>query len=100
MANLKQIDSLIIGNPELRQKFRAARIKAAWSVVNESPSTSNHVERRGWASKIIANYEADLDLEYRWLCSNATIQANPDAATDADIDYVVSAFLNQWAGVV
>jgi predicted RNase H-like nuclease len=98
MANLKQIDSLIVGNPELRQKFRASRIKAAWFVVNEDPATQHHLLRKAWANKIIANYEADLDMEYRWLCSNATIQANPDAATDSDIDYVVATFLNQWAG--
>lgn len=99
MANLKEIDSLIIGNPELRQKFRAARIKAAWAVVNESTSTEHNVLRKAWADKIIASYEADLDLEYRWLCSNATIQANPDEATDSDIEYVVAGFINEWAGV-
>jgi hypothetical protein len=99
VANLKQIDSLIIGNPELRQKFRASRIKAAWAVINEDPATENHLLRKVWANKIITNYEADLDFEYRWLCSNATIQANPSEATDSDIDYVVSSFINQWAGV-
>lgn len=97
MANLKEIDSLIIGNPDLRQKFRAARIKAAWLVINESPSTENHIQRKAWADKIIDNYEADLDIEYRWLCSNSTIQANPDAATDSDIEYVVDSFINQWS---
>ncbi len=99
MANLKQIDSLIIGNPELRQKFRASRIKAAWAVVNEDPATPHNALRKVWANKIISNYEADLDTEYRWLCSNTTIQANPSEATDSDIDFVVSTFLNKWAGV-
>lgn len=99
MATLQQIDSLIIGNPELRQRFRAARIKAAWFVINESKTVANHVKREVWANKIISNYEADLDNEYRWLCSNATIQNNPAVATDNDIDFVVAQFLNQWAGV-
>jgi hypothetical protein len=97
MANLKEIDTLIIGNPELRQKFRAARIKASWLIINENPSTENHTQRKAWADKIIDNYEADLDIEYRWLCSNSTIQANPNGATDSDIDYVVASFINQWA---
>lgn len=97
MANLKQIDSLIIGNPELRQKFRASRIKAAWNILNESPSTENYLIRKAWADKIITNYEVDLDKEYRLLCSNSTIQANPDEATDSDIDYVVASFINEWA---
>ena len=99
MENLKQIDSLIVGNTELRQKFRASRIKAAWAVINEDPATGNHLLRKAWADKIITNYEADLDLEYRWLCINATIQANPSEATDSDIEYVVASFINQWAGV-
>jgi hypothetical protein len=99
MANLKDIDSLIVGHPELRQKFRAGRIKAAWFVANESSATEHHVLRKAWAYKIITNYEADLDFEYRWFCSNATIQANPSEATDSDIEYVVASFINQWAGV-
>ncbi|MFN8711206.1 MAG: hypothetical protein ACK5Z2_00035 [Bacteroidota bacterium] len=99
MANLKQIDSLIIGNPELRQRFRASRIKAAWAIVNEDPATENHLLRKAWADKIISNYEADLDTEYRWLCSNEEIQTDSDGASDAVIDSTVTSFLNQWAGV-
>ena len=99
MTTLANLDALIIGNPTLRQRFRAARIKSAWFVVNESPSTEHHIARLAWANKVINDYEADLDAEYRWLCSNATIQANPTSATDGDIEYVVAVFLNQWAGV-
>jgi len=99
MATLEQLDALIVGNPLLRQRFRAARIKAAWYVVNENAQTANHAARLAWANKIIGNYEADLDVEYRWLCSNATVQASPATTTDNDLDYVVAVFLNQWAGV-
>jgi hypothetical protein len=99
MATLEQLDALIVGNPLLRQRFRAARIRAAWLVVNEDPQTAGHVARLAWANKIIENYEADLDEEYRWLCSNATIQASTSAATDNDLDFVVASFISQWAGV-
>lgn len=99
MATLEQLDELIVGNPLLRQRFRAARLKAAWNVINEAAQTANHVLRLAWADKIIAAYEADLDREYRWLCSNATIQSNPSATTDNDLEFVVGSFLNQWAGV-
>jgi hypothetical protein len=99
VATLEQLDALIVGNPLLRQRFRAARIKAAWNVVNESAATANHAARLTWANKILDDYEADLDEEYRWLCSNATIQSNPAATTDNDLEFVVATFLNQWAGV-
>ena len=99
MPSLEQLDALIVGNPLLRQRFRAARIKAAWNVVNEDAQTAHHAARLMWANKIIGNYDADLDVEYRWLCSNATVQASPTTTTDNDLDFVVATFLNQWAGV-
>jgi hypothetical protein len=99
MATLEQLDALIVGNPLLRQRFRAARIKAAWNVVNEDAQTAHHAARLVWANKILANYETDLDVEYRWFCSNATVQASPNTTTDNDLDYVVATFLNQWAAV-
>jgi hypothetical protein len=56
MENLKQIDSLIVGNTELRQKFRASRIKAAWAVINEDPATGNHLLRKAWAASVVVMY--------------------------------------------
>ncbi len=99
MATLEQLDALILGNPLLRQRFRAARIKAAWNVVNESASTANHAARLTWANKILDNYEAELDEEYRWLCSNATIQSDPATTSDNDLEFIVATFLNKWARV-
>ena len=97
MATLAQIHSIIAGAPDLRQRFQAARIKSAWYVANEDPGTANHANRLAWANKIFSDYDADLDYEYRWLCSNATIQAAGVAATDTDVEYVVAVFLDQWA---
>ena len=97
MATLINLHNLIVGNPELRQRFAAGRIKSAWYIVNEDAQTPLHAERLAWANKIIETYEADLDIEYRWLCSNVTIQASPEAATDSDIEYVIAVFINQWA---
>ncbi len=99
MPSLEQLDALIVGNPLLRQRFRAARLKAAWNVVNEDPQTANHAARSAWANKIILNYEADLDVEYRFICSNPTIQVSASASTDNDLEYVTASFINQWAGV-
>jgi hypothetical protein len=99
MATLKAIYNLLHGTPELKQRVEAARIKAAWNVVNEAPETANHTARKAWAESVIADSKATLGNEYIWFCSNATIQADPDGSTDDDVDYVVASFLNQWAEV-
>jgi hypothetical protein len=99
MATLTELDALIVGCSLLRQRFRAARLKAAWDVINEAETTQHHTERLAWANKIVGDYDKDLDKEYRWACSNAVIQSSGDASTDSDINSVVSGFVNAWAGV-
>ena len=99
MATLAELDALIVGCPLLRQRFRAARLKAAWDVINESGATPSHTERLVWANKVVGDYEKDLDKEYRWACSNSTIQSSGAASTDNDINFVVAGFINAWSGV-
>jgi hypothetical protein len=99
MPSLEQLDALIVGNPLLRQRFRAARLKAAWNIVNEDAQTAHHAARLAWANKIILNYEADLDAEYRLICSNPTIQVSASTSTDSDLEYVTASFINDFAGV-
>lgn len=98
MATLIQIHNAVMGAPLLRQRFSAARLQAAWDILNESAATPSHAARLAWANKIITDYDADLDAEYRRFLSNATIQsaANP---TDNDIQFVVNSFVNAWATV-
>lgn len=98
MATLVEIHALAAGAPELRQRFAAARLKAAWDVLNESSGTTNHAARLVWANKIIDGYETDLDVEWRRFLSNATIQAVGVAATDNDIQFVVNSFTDTFAG--
>ena len=99
MATLQQIDELVLGVPTLYQRFRAARIKAAWDIINEDPGTTNHVDRVTWANGIIEDYEGDdIYSEYRLFLSNATIQTSGIASTDNDIQYVVNSFVDTWAG--
>lgn len=99
MATLQQIDELVLGVPTLFQRFRAARIKAAWDIINENPATANHADRLVWANAIIADYEtSDIQSEYRLFLSNTTIQTSGIASTDNDIQYVVNSFIDTWAG--
>lgn len=98
MATLDEINDLVVGAPKLRQRFQASRLKAAWNILNEAANTTNHAARLTWANKIINIYESDLDKEYRRFLSNATIQTAGNSATDNDIDFVVSSFVDTFAG--
>lgn len=99
MATLQQIDELVLGVPTLFQRFRAARIEAAWDILNEDPSTENHVDRLAWANTVVSDYVGgNIQSEYRLFLSNATIQTSGIASTDNDIQYVVNTFVDTWAG--
>jgi len=99
MANLVEIHSLLVGAPQLQQRFIAARVKASWDILNESADTDGHTERLAWAEKILDDSSADLTPEYNRFLSNTTIQANGTDSTDNDIQFVVNSFVNTWAGV-
>jgi hypothetical protein len=96
-ATLQQIYNVAFGAPELRQRFVAARLKAAWFVRNESNQTANHANRISWANGLLNDPMRRLDQEYMLFLSNSTIQAAGNAAPDGDIEYVVAVFLDEFA---
>lgn len=94
MATLTQIYSLVEGYPDLKQRFLAARLKAAWDILNEAVNTENHANRLIWANWIISNLRNNSDSEYARFLSNTTIQTNGVASTDNDIQFVVNGLIN------
>jgi len=96
MATLEQINALIVGNPALRQRFLAARAKAAWDVLNESEGYLDHANRLLWANSVLDSYEAHSQEEYMRFCSNTTIQGSGNDSTDNDIIYTVNTMLPAW----
>lgn len=100
MATLTQLYDLVNGKPQLFQRFLAARMKTSWDVLNEATTTPNHTARTAWANKIVANFTADADSEYRRFLSNTTIQSLGDAATDNDILFTISSMLDSFASFV
>jgi hypothetical protein len=93
-----EINNLVVGTPELQQRFKAARIKAAWDVLNEAPETENHVNRLEWAVSVILDYEIDSQSEYNRFLANTTIQTNGSGSSDNDIIFVVNSLINTFAG--
>jgi glyoxylate utilization-related uncharacterized protein len=98
--SLQSLYDLALGAPALRQRFVAARIKAAWDVLNEDAGTPSHTARREWAETVLAAPLAGVDREYLLFLANPTVQAGGNNATDNDIQFVVNGNVTAWATAV
>jgi hypothetical protein len=97
MATLVQIQEFAIGNPMLKQRFQAGRIQAAWDILAE-PSGGTP-PRAAWRMKIFNNVNEDVDREYVWFLSHASIQSAGNNITDAALITAVKSFVDAWAAV-
>src|SRR5687767_6225967 len=96
MATLAQIQTFAGGNPELKQRFQASRVQAAWDILAEGAPSANRV---AWRTKILNNIGADLDREYVWALSHALIQAAGNGITDANLVIATKSFVDTWAAL-
>jgi|SRR5687767_3624871 len=102
MATLAQIQTFAFGEPDLKQRFTAARLQAAWDVFNEATSVTGHAQRLLWAKKVTGS-ETDLNSEYLRFLGVPAIQGTRGASTTAAslsaIQTAVDGLLNEYAGV-
>ncbi len=96
MATLAQIATFVGGNPELRQRFLASRVQAAWDVLAETTGT-DLAARQAWAKRVFADYEYRADKEYVWTLSHALVQATGNAILDANLVTATKSFVSAWA---
>jgi hypothetical protein len=96
MASLAVIQEFATGEPELKQRFLAARLQAAWDVLVENGGVPAST-RLDWAKKIFETYTADGDKEYRWFLSHTAVQTTGKAISDANMVIAVKSFINAWA---
>lgn len=92
MATLVQIHNARY-NSDLIARSEAALMVASGDVQNEDPGTANHAERLAMANACLSNgtYLAECtSLAMFSVATNATIAADPDNATDNDIQFVVN----------
>ncbi len=84
----------------LRKQAAVACAKAAADILNESPATANHAQRVQWARLVIkpAGPTAMAERMVWKILENATIQAAPTTATDSDVQFVVNALVDTFAG--
>jgi hypothetical protein len=95
-ATLAAIQTFAVGNPDLRQRFQAARLQVAWNIMAEPGTTTNHAARVVWAKKIFGDYSKDLDKEYLWYLSDSNVQTAGNGVTDAQIVSGASALVDSW----
>jgi hypothetical protein len=92
MATLIQIYNARRSN-ELKARTESALLVASGDVQNEDPGITNHAERLAMANACLSNeayLQECLNLTMYSVATNANIAADPDAATDNDIQFVVN----------
>ena len=97
MASLSDIQAFAIGNPELKQRFQAARIQAAWNILAEP--NGGTAPRAAWRMKIFNDVNADVDREYVWFLSHPSAQNGTVLTDDAAVVAAVMSFVDAWAAV-
>lgn len=93
-------DSATEAASSLRKQVAVALHKAAVNVRNEDPQTVNHARRLQWSEQVLSQggIEAMTTAMIWSVLENATIQADPAAAFDNDVQFVVNSLVNQFAG--
>jgi hypothetical protein len=98
MATLQEIQTYVTGMPTLKQRFTAGRVQAAWDILAEAGGGTTPA-RVAWRLKIFNNANADLDREYVWFLSHASVQSAGNNITDAALVTAVKSFVDAWAAV-
>lgn len=96
MATLSQFRQSLTSD-DLRERFEAACLKSAASVLVEDAGTADHANRLSWAQDVVpdATYTRTTAVKMlRWgLATNGTLQEVGPLATDNDIDFIVASAL-------
>lgn len=97
MATLQEIQAFTSDGHILRQRFVSARVQAAWDILAEA--SGGTAPRAAWRLKIFNDKYVDLDREYVWLLSHASVQSAGVGITDAALVAAVKSFVDAWAAV-
>jgi hypothetical protein len=85
---------------ELHRRVAAAVAVAASGILGEAAETAGHAQRLVWAKATLAGDIRQTANQFIWSAvANPVIAANPCAATDGDIQWVVNQVVNTFAGV-
>lgn len=87
---------------DLFKKFLGSCLKSAAYILAEAPETENHANRLVWANGMLAQDDAAVKARVRQIirwgaATNTTMQADPGALSDNDIDFIVASGLDTFA---
>jgi hypothetical protein len=79
----------------MKNRVTAAVAQNAADILNEDPATPNYENRQAWANAALQNSPGIAEQAMWDVVMNPTINAAGDAATDQDILFVVSSWINE-----
>lgn len=91
LYRLAQLDNP--GSAKLWRQAYWAVLVAARDIRNEASGTANHANRLQWATEAEADPTSKVREMRVRILENAPIAADPEAATDNDVQYVVNSLL-------
>ena len=95
--NDEEIYAVMHSDCPLWHKAEVRAMKLAGDVLNEAPETANHANRVLWANAVLANPTTKVAEMKTHILLNATIAANPNGASSADVEFVVSGLIDSFA---
>ena len=94
MAYTDIYDQAVAAATSLKKKTAVALHKAAVDIINEDAGTALHTDRLTLANRIVSDPVAWADKVIWKVMENATIAADPAAATDSDVQFVTNSMIN------
>jgi hypothetical protein len=95
MGSLSETNRLRYNDPEMKGRVTAAVGHNAANILNEDPGTPNHEARVTWADSALANSQGYAEQAMWDVVLNPAINEAGDAATDNDILFAVSSWINK-----
>lgn len=100
MATYEQLYTVLAASVESQPLWRRAYVailKAATDIRGEDAGTSNHANRLIWAAEAEQDTADKVREMKERIMENATIQADPNGATDNDVAFVVNSLIDTFA---
>lgn len=100
MATYEEIYNLREQGGQMLARVTVAITKAAEDIYNENVEADNHAARLLWAKTSMFAPKIMADQMLWAVLQNASIQANGNASTDSDIQFVVNGLVERFANGV
>lgn len=95
MATLNEVYDHAVTDSILRNRVAAAIATAAWNIFAEATPVQARIN---WAKDAIGNVMGMANTWIWGVCGNATVQAANFDPTDGDIQFIINAMVDDFAG--